>query len=325
MRDEGTLSAKPVCLTAVTLNTAVDCITIIPRCDLGEVNRSHELHMFPGGKGVNVAKAARLLGAPAIATGFVGAGPLGRLLRQDLDQRGIECEFIELPGDTRPTYVLYEIAAERETVINNPAAYSVRAWDYWALRTRLRQQADRSEFVVLSGSLPQGVPPAAYAQLARAVQQVGARVVLDSSGDAFRQGLEAAPFMAKPTVRELAELIGEPCDSDEQIWAGAQRLREYGVELVVVSHGAEGAWALHRERRYRVRTAPVTVRSALGSGDAMVAGLCAALWEGRGLSEALAWAAAAGTSSAMRYGGGECRLDEVRELAGRVVVEEQSA
>ena len=321
-------------ITTVTLNTAVDCVAVLEALDWGGVNRSARCRMFPGGKGVNVAKAVAELGGEVVATGFVGAGPMGRFVVGGLrwfgfahhpkaleGQRGAACDFLELPGDTRLTFLLYDLSRGQETVVNNPGAYRVAPGDLEALRGKLSDLAARSSFVVFSGSLAEGCPSDTYADLIRLVTEAGGRAVLDTSEEALRQGLAGRPYLLKPTVRELRMIGAAPLHDEDDILRAAHQLQQRGIEVVVVSRGGEGVLARFGEQAYKVPALPAEVVSPIGAGDALLGGLLVGLERGLVPPDALKLAVGAATSSLSRYGAALCRRPESESLAETVVVQ----
>jgi 1-phosphofructokinase family hexose kinase len=320
VRGRAVLEAAAMIIT-VTLNSAVDVAATLSRLEVGAVNRSHTVEMFPGGKGVNVAKAVAALGGDVLATGFVGCGPVGGLLQQALTEAGVRHHFIGLPGDTRLTFLLYDETGHTETIVNNPAGYRVSPEGFQALRDRLSGLAGPRDLVVLSGSVAEGCRPDAYAELIRALADAGAKAVLDTSGEALARGVEARPFMVKPTARELADLIGWRPQTDHEVLAAAREISARGVEAVVVSLGARGAIAVRAGDAYAVRPPAATVISAIGAGDAMVGGMVVALSRGETFAEALRLGTAAAVSSLRRHGAGMCIKAEADRLTADVSVE----
>jgi len=306
-------------LLTITLNTALDMLAVVPRVTPGGVNRSEWLGVFPGGKGVNVAKAARELGAEVTATGFVGRGPIGAALLRGLEERGVACEFVPVAGDTRPTFVLYDRAAGTETIINHPGQFALEPEDWPRLEAVVARLAGEHDFVALSGSIPEGLPPTAYRELIELIHGRGGRAALDTSGDALRLGVEAGPEIIKPTV---AELLGETAIArdDPAILAAARHLRGSGAGAVIVSQGAAGVVCVWQGETFRVQPPRVEPVSTLGAGDALLAGLLCGLAQGQALPDALRLGVAAGTSSVLRYGPGECRADETEQLLGATTV-----
>ncbi len=308
-------------ITTVTLNTAVDVVAELDSLDWGGVNRARTCTMFPGGKGVNVAKAVAELGGDVVATGFVGQSAMGRSVLEGLGERGVGRDFVVLPGDTRLTFLLYDAARGQETVVNNPAAYEVRAADLEALRAKLGDLAARSSFVVFSGSLADGCPADTYAELTCLVKAAGARAVLDTSEEALRRGLDGQPYLVKPTVRELRMVSDRPLETAAEILAAAEELQSKGIEAVVVSRGAEGALARFGAASYRVPPVATDVVSPIGAGDAMLGGIVLGLEQGLSPADALAIGTGAAASSLRRHGAAHCLREEAEAYRGRVAVE----
>ncbi|MFQ6096702.1 MAG: 1-phosphofructokinase family hexose kinase [Armatimonadota bacterium] len=307
-------------IITVTLNTAVDAAATLDRLELGGVNRSNALQMFPGGKGVNVAKAIAALGGDVVATGYVGRGPVGAFLLRALSDMGVRHDFMALDGDTRLTFLLYDESSGAETIVNNPAGYSVSQGEFEGLVQKVSALAGPEDLVVLSGSVAAGCGADAYARLIRAARRSGARPVLDTSGEALAAGLRARPFMVKPTARELSELLGRDLQARDALLAAARHIRDGGVEIVVVSLGASGAVAVSGTETYLVRPPVVHVVSAIGAGDAMVAGMALSLSRGDPLDEALRLGTAAAASSLLRHGAGMCTMVETQRLMSEVSV-----
>ena len=306
-------------ILTVTLNTALDMLAVLPRVAVDDVNRSEWLGVFPGGKGVNVAQAARELGAEVTATGFVGRGPLGDAVRRGVRERGIADEFVAVAGDSRPTFVLYDRAEGTETIVNHPGQFELEPKDWERLKATVVEHAATHDFVALSGSVPERLAQDAYAELIRLIHDAGGRAALDTSGAWLREGVAAGPDLVKPTV---AELLGDAAEAADEtaILAAARHLQQSGVGTVIVSRGAAGALCVSADEPFVVRAPRVEAVSTLGAGDALVAGAVCGLARGEGLTGAVRLGVAAGTSSVQRYGAGECRAGEVEALLGDIEV-----
>jgi 1-phosphofructokinase len=156
------------------------------------------------------------------------------------------------------------------------------------------EAASGASWVAVSGSLPPGMGSDYYRQLIEQLAPTGARVALDTSGEAFQLALPAQPDLVKPNSEELAEAVGASIDTLGDVIDAAERLREKGARAVLASLGADGA-VLVDDGGVAYAEAPVDVpRSAVGAGDALLAGFLAAGGKGLpALVEALAWGAAA--------------------------------
>ena len=211
-----------------------------------------------GGKGVNVAAALAGAGHRVAVTGWLGsdnAAPFEAFFAA----KGIEDQFVRVAGETGQAPSPEERAALMERVLGlaSTAAKGAPSW------------------FVLAGSLPPGVDPGFYCELATLVAAAGARVALDTSGEALRRAVKSEPHVLKPNVHELEALVGTPLSSRAAIVAAARGLLKGETELVVVSMGADGALFVERDRVVSAQPPRVAVRTTVGAGDALLAGIVA--------------------------------------------------
>jgi 1-phosphofructokinase len=280
-------------VVTLTLNPAVDCTVTIPGFAAGEVNRVETVYYRAGGKGVNVGLALAGMGHRVAVTGFLGEENRA-LFDQAFRESQIADYFVHLPGSTRVGIKIVDVQENQTTDINFPGlAPSSSALRL--LKSGMEQLA--ASWFVLSGSLPEGIGATMYQSLVRSLRQRGCRVALDTSGAPLRHALESGPHIIKPNIEELSTLLGVPLDSRESIMHGAREtLQRYGVELVVVSMGAEGALFVTKDECITAVPPSMEVRSTVGAGDAMVAGIISGALRGLSLSDQARLA----TASSMR-------------------------
>lgn len=303
----------------VTLNAAVDHYVEVDRLTLGETNRVRHSEFDIGGKGINVSRVLHRLGYDTVAVAFI-AGHTGDMVERGLAREGVPARFIEGPGETRTNISFRERDTGRQTSLNEPGA-EVPLSLLDELRGVLRE-VPAGHVVVLAGSVPPGLPSTVYRDLIQDLRRQGVRAVLDTSGPALEQALPARPVLIKPNHEEAGELLGRRLESETEVLAAGRELLARGPEAVVISLGARGALAFTPEAVYRAVPPPVEKRSAIGSGDSMVAGLALAFQpEGLSLTEALRWGTAAGAATAMTPGTDLCRPEDVRHLLDAVRVE----
>lgn len=262
----------------VTVNPAIDQTVIIPNFTVGSVNRVEGVQYAPGGKGVNAASHLADYGEKVTATGFLGRenSAIFELL---FSAKEIEDEFVRIAGQTR-TGVKISDPVKRETTDINFSGAPPHPADVATLLRRIdRTQA---EWVVMAGSLPPGIAPDFYRDAIRRLKAKGRKVALDTSGEALRLGIEAGPDIIKPNVHELEEIAGETLGSPEAIVAAARKIVEGGVPLVIVSAGEAGAYFVTAREVVVAKPPAIEVKSTVGAGDAMVAGVIAG--ELRGLT-----------------------------------------
>ena len=285
-------------VVTLTLNPAIDQTVILDALEPGTVHRARAVRSHAGGKGVNVACCLADWGVPVTATGILGADN-DAAFTQALAGKGIADRFVRIPGETRTNLKLLDRRTGETTDINLPGL-AVTADSLDAARSALLDHAAADAWVVLAGSLPGTLPDSTYAQLATPLKARGTRVVLDASGAplaaALAADIGALPDAVKPNRHELEEWAGRPLRTLEDVRAAAQDLRTRGIPVVVVSLGAEGALFLTPEGAVQAQPPAIEVASTVGAGDALVAGLVAALRAGLDLDETarLAIAFAAG-------------------------------
>ena len=256
----------------VTLNPAIDRTVTIPNFTAGAVNRVEAVRSNPGGKGVNVAASLADAGQAVAVTGFLGRENPASFEALFADM-GIADHFVRIAGQTRVGIKVSDPVLNQTTDINFPGATATTP-DLDALRKKIGE-LDAGCFV-LAGSLPPGVEATIYRDLIIELRARGRRVVLDASGEALHQGLEAKPHLFKPNIYELGELLGESLSGEDAVIKAARQLIARGLETVVVSMGKDGACFVTANEAVIARPPDVEVRSTVGAGDAMVAGIIAA-------------------------------------------------
>ena len=303
-------------ILTVTVNPAIDRTYTVPGFSLNTVHRSNAAVSTIGGKGINVARVYRTLGGDARTTGFIG-GSTGELIRRGLNAEGIPNDFIGIGGESRICLKIMDPLAGTQTEINETGPVVLDA-DCDALCERLRELLPGCAYLVLSGSLPPGAPVDLYARAIRLAQdELGIAAVLDASGAALEHGIAASPYLVKPNVFELGALGIDP----EPIEVAAQQLRDrYGVAVALVTAGARGAAVSSTDTVWSAKAPEIDVKSAVGSGDALIAGFLWSLGNRADLPSALALGIGAGAANGMSYGAGFCKREEILDLASRTVV-----
>lgn len=302
----------------ITLNPAIDRTVTIPDFAAGKVNRVEKVEQNPGGKGVNVAVTLADADHAVAATGFLGREN-DAAFEQLFARKRIDDQFVRIAGQTRVGIKIVDPSLQQTTDINFPGL-SPSAADRDALLSRL--EAIDATWVVLAGSLPPSVDDAIYRDLIAALASRGCTVALDTSGEPLRLALEAAPRIVKPNIHELEALLGEPLPTRAAVVTAARELLARGVGLVVVSMGADGALFVSPGEVLLARPPRVTVRSTVGAGDAMVAGIVSAHLRGLPLAGAARLATAFSVDAISRIGAGLSGLESVGAIAERVAVEE---
>ncbi|CAB5519902.1 1-phosphofructokinase [Stutzerimonas stutzeri] len=298
----------------VTLNPALDLTVQLPALRLGEVNRSDNLQAHAAGKGLNVAQVLADLGHQLTVTGFLGeanAQPFEQLFAA----RGFADEFVRVAGETRSNIKLAE-ADGRITDINGPGL-EVGAAQREELLARLERLVPGHELVVVAGSLPRGVEVPWFVEMLQRLARLGARVALDTSGAALREGLALSPWLIKPNEEELAQARGlDPADA--QALADEARRLNARIEHVVMSQGAAGVSWFSPAAAWHAQPPKVRVVSTVGAGDSLLAGMLHGLLAGWPAERTLAHATAIAAQAVGQIGFGITDRAQLAELEAAV-------
>jgi len=304
----------------VCLNPALDVTHHVAAVDWAGVNRPSAVHARPGGKGLNVARTLHALGVDVLVLGLAG-GATGAGVRTALAGLSVPAHWTRISGETRRTFTVVDRETGGAALFNEPGP-RVGDGEFAELVVRYREVLDGCAAVVLSGSLPPGVPEDSYAGLISLAAAAGVPVVLDAHGAALRSGAAARPAIVKPNVAELAAIAGRPLGEagGPAMAAAARELRAAGAGAVVVSLGPAGLHAVTAEGSWWARPPGPVAGNPTGAGDAVAAALAHGLVLGRPWDERLRHAVAAGTASAMAPAAGEFSLADYTGLLSAVTV-----
>jgi tagatose 6-phosphate kinase len=245
---------------------------------------------------------------------------VGRFIARGLREEGITHACTRIEGESRTCLILDDVQHNTQTVLNEPGP-EVSATEFARFADRYRRLLRRVDAVVISGSLPPGLAADAYAEMASDARSAGRRVLLDTSGEPLREALAARPYLVKLNQTEAADLLGcAPADAPD----GLDSLRALGAGNAMITLGSGGAVLLFEGETCRFVPPPIAARNAVGSGDAVMAGLAAGLRRELAPVELGRLAVAAGAANAL-HGMGRCELCEIEALQGRVVAERPGA
>lgn len=274
---------RAIRVATISLNPAIDQTANVSAFTAGAVNRVDRAQSDPGGKGVNVAAFLAHMGQPVAITGLLGRDNAG-LFERLFEQTGIVDRFVRLLGSTRVNIKVVDDVKGIVTDINFPGLQPGMR-DLVTLSMAIDGLAETAEWFVLAGSVPADVPADFFATLIARLKLHRRRVLVDTSGPALLAAIDAAPDIVKPNIDELEELLGRRPVGDDAIVAAARSLLERGVRTVAVSMGPRGAIFVEGVQAVLALPPKVAVKSTVGAGDAMVAGLIDAKLQGLDLAE----------------------------------------
>jgi 1-phosphofructokinase family hexose kinase len=313
-------------IITVTLNAALDRTLTVPTFQLGHRHRASAALVLAGGKGINVARALKLLGVPVVATGLAG-GRTGTRIVEELTAEAILNDFVRIAEESRTSTAVIDPTSGTHTEINEwGPRVAERELEMW--KEKLLYLAGEAELVVLSGSLPRAVPETYYADVVRELARRDVRVALDAEGDPLRFGLDAEPYLVAPNQREAEGIVGQELEDEDDFLMALDTLVEAGARNVLITLES-GCYALLRDERRPRRYRAVVPRregvSPLGSGDVLLAQFLAARRAGQPAEDALRLAVGAGAASISEVGAGRFDPREAQRLGGEVEVHELHA
>lgn len=300
-------------ILTLTVNPCIDKSSSIENVVPERKLRCEKPKYEPGGGGVNVSRAIHKLGGTSTAV-YLAGGPVGRMLDMLLEHENITYERQTIEGLTRQNLIVYEKATQQQYRFGMPGPH-VREEEWKQCLKQISQINSTPKYVVASGSLPPGVPENFYGKVAQMAKDMNAGLILDTTGAPLRLAVEEGVYMIKPNLRELKALAAKELDEESHQVALARQIIQKGQsETVVVSLGAAGALLVWRDGCERLRAPTVPIRSKVGAGDSMVAGMVLSLDRGESLLSAVRFGVAAGAAAVMTGGTELCRRDDTERL-----------
>jgi len=303
-------------IATLTLNPCLDVSYEFPTLVPDQKVRADHTRFDPGGNGINVGRALKRLGVPAVNFALL-AGEIGLLVERLVRSQVDALETVYIPGETRINCTILEKSPRAQYELDGTGP-NVPPEALEEIKRRF-VDAVAGGFGVVTGSLPPNVPPETYADLVERLNAAGAKAVVDTRGIMLEKALEAHPFLIKPNRYELELFCGRKLSSLEDVLAEARRLQEKS-DYVCVSLGGEGAVLVGAEGAYYANAPKVQVRSTVGAGDSLVGGLVAGFARGTSPAEALRLAVSCGSGTASKPGTELFSPDDLSELEKDVAV-----
>jgi len=305
-------------ILCLNLNAAIDKTIVVSSFEINKIHRPESVLALAGGKGCNVARALKTFKEIPVVSGWIG-GLAGQFIEQELHQEGIQTDFIQTEFESRTCTSILDRENQTMTEIYERGDL-VPIEKVEELRDHIRKTIGKYEAATLSGSLPPGVPSDFYASVIESARQAGVLTFLDTSGDALRLGVEARPSFVKPNETEVKSLLDvKSSDSLDFVQAAVEISTRYKTS-VVLSLGADGAIAAKEHDTLIVKSPSVAAKSAVGSGDCMLAALTYGVLREFSFEKTIAGGVAAGTANTLTIGAGQFKIDDFERLLGQIHV-----
>ena len=288
---------KSASVSAILTDNKMNCFSIISE---------------PGGGGINVARVIDRLGGNVKAI-FPSGGYMGMFFNQLLESEKVSFISIQTKNETRENYVILDQATNKQYRFGMPG---VELFDK-ELKNIIEviENQEKIDFIVVSGSLPPGIPANIFEKIAKIANDKKAKLIVETSGEALKNALNAGVYMLKPNLEELRILTDTMDLESENIEILAKKLiQDHKCQIIVVSLGAKGAMLFSKDESHFIKPPKVKVKSTVGAGDSMVAGIVFGLSNNLNLKESLQFGIACGTATTMNLGSALCQKKEVEKL-----------
>jgi 6-phosphofructokinase 2 len=288
-------------IITLTINPALDKSAKVDGLVPEQKLQCHSIVYQPGGGGINVSRVLNRLDEQTHCI-VTSGGDTGQNLNELLLKEGIHPKTISIKAWTRENLSVVDTKTNFQYRFGMPSN-GLQDVELDEIKSALDNYLNNGDILVLSGSLPQNVPTDYYATLIKHVSHKNIKIVIDTSGPALTEALKEKIFLVKPNQRELAQWAGkEFLSSTEQEAFALDMVTSGKATYVVVSLGARGAFMASKEGVVYQSTPSITVKSTIGAGDSMVAGLIYGIKNDLSVSDILKWGVACGVSTTMSEG-----------------------
>ncbi|HMI06990.1 MAG TPA: 1-phosphofructokinase family hexose kinase [Flavobacterium sp.] len=300
-------------ILTLTVNPSLDKSTVFKGLVPEQKIRCESPVFDAGGGGINASKAIARLGGESLCV-FTAGGATGKQLMELVAREQIISKVISVESETRENLIALDANTNAQYRFGFPGG-ALSLEEQQAIVATVGGL--QSKFLVLSGSLNEGLPFDFYQKIAKLAKDQGSKLIVDTSGDALRAVLETGVYLAKPNIGELAKLVGsESLHADEADEAAHTLIEKGHAEIVVVSLGPQGAVLVSKNETHFVPAPNVAKKSTVGAGDSMVGGMVWALSQHKPLKEVVQWGVACGSAATMNEGTQLFKAEDARKLFG---------
>ncbi|WP_343693591.1 1-phosphofructokinase family hexose kinase [Chitinophaga sp.] len=271
----------------------------------------------PGGGGINVSRAIKNLGDHSTAV-YLSGGYSGRFFSSLVDKERLDAINVTISGRTRENLVVLDVSTGQQYRFGMPGpTVSEKEWQPCL---DIISKCKDDDYIVVSGSLPPGMPPAVIGEIAGIVKKRRAKLVIDLAGEALECALKEGVYLIKPNLSELGALTGNAHITEPDVYLAARQIINRGQSAaVVVSLGASGCILVTRDEQVMIPAPLVKAISTVGAGDSMLAGIVLKLSKGAGFLGAVRYGIACGTAATLHAGTGLCHKEDVEKLFQQVL------
>jgi 1-phosphofructokinase family hexose kinase len=304
-------------IVTLTVNPALDRTISVDRLAFEDRAYIESRHDSPGGRGINAACVIHAFGGKPLAI-FPSGGKNGKSFEELLGANGYATMAVPAGHAIRTNITITD--RQGLTVSVNERGPQLGKTEIDRLEKAVHKSLDGAAWLLLCGSLPPGVAPDFYARLIDMARRKKVKTLLDTDGDALREGIEAAPTAVSPNQHEAERLLNRALVTRNHFLDAVARIRAMGPEMVALSLGSRGAVGAMEGSLIEALPPRVEVLCPIGAGDALAAAFAWSMERSGDFTDALRWGVAAGTASAMLPGLRLASLDQAKEIYRQVEV-----
>jgi 6-phosphofructokinase 2 len=303
-------------IITITFSPSVDKSASVSAMQPDIKMRCSATNSEPGGGGINVARVINRLGGDVTAI-FPSGGYTGMFFNHLLENEKVPFVNIQSKNETKENFVILDQSTQLEYRFGMPSNELLE--EEWKNVLKAIENHKNVDFIIASGSLPPGISVDIYAQLSKIAKSNNAKFIVDTSGEALKNAVDEGVYLLKPNIEELGILLDIKDLKPENIEVGARDLiQKNNIEIIVVSLGANGAILITKDETHTLKPPKVKVKSTIGAGDSMVAGIIFGLSNNLHLIECLQYGIACGTATTMNLGSALCEKTDVLKLLKKI-------
>ena len=305
-------------IVTFTLNPAVDKSSSVENVKAEDKLYCDEPVFEPGGGGINVSRAIKKLGGSSLLL-YTSGGLTGKKLDRLLAEENLKKEAVEIAAETRENLIVAEKTSDLQYRFGMPGP-EISEQEYEKIFRTLSELKTFPDYLVISGSVPQAVSDDIYAEMAALAKKRDAKVVVDVSGAPLRSAVREGVFLIKPNLREFQQLVGRELKDEDQIKKEALKfVEDKCCQVIVISIGAGGALLVSDQEAEFMRPPTVPIKSKVGAGDSMVAGIILSLARGESLKNSFYYGLAAGSAAVITPGTELCTKEDTDRLYQQMI------
>lgn len=302
-------------ILTLTINPAIDHNVLVDRLVFEDRAYIISTSESAGGRGINASCVIHSFGGRTRAI-LTSGGEVGARLEKFLGGCGFPVEVVPIANEIRTNLTITD--RQGLAIKLNAPGPRIEEDEIERVEETVRRNLPGASWLMICGSLPPGVPPRFYSTIIQMARGQGVHTLLDTDGEALREGVEAGPTVVAPNQQEAERLLNRVLITTSHFREAAARIREMGAEAVVLTLGSRGAIGAYDNRMIELLPPCVEVVSPIGAGDALAAAFVWAMAQKDDFADALRWGVAVGTASAALPGLCFASLEQAQALYPKV-------